>query len=66
MSQGTKRRKQAKILTTIETRYTTDHYGPRVEENEGQRRIRGSHDRAEILKYVVTIRRNNVLCISSS
>ena len=66
MSQGAKRRKQAKILTTIETRYTTDRHGPRIEEDEGQRRRHGSEDWAEILKDVVTIRRNNVFCIASS
>jgi hypothetical protein len=37
---------------------------PRVEEDEGWRHKRSSEDRAEILNYVVTIRRNNILWIA--
>ena len=32
--QGTKKRRQARILTTIEERYNTDRQWPRVEEDE--------------------------------
>ena len=55
MSQGTKQQKQAKVLTAVEQRNKTDRHGPRVEEDEGRRRKHGCEDRAEVLKYVVTI-----------
>jgi hypothetical protein len=48
-------RRQARILTTIEERYSTDHYRPRIEEYEGRRHKNGGEKRAKILKYVVTI-----------
>jgi hypothetical protein len=48
--QGTKGRRLAVILTTIEKRYSTDHHGPCVEEDEGWRRDRGRKGRAKIFK----------------
>jgi hypothetical protein len=58
-----KRQAEMLVLTTITKRYKADHHGPRVEEDEGWRRKRRREIRAEILKYVVTIRRNNVLWV---
>jgi hypothetical protein len=66
MSQVTKGRRQARILTKIEERYSTDHHGPRGEEDKTWRHKRGRGGRAKILKYVVTIRRNNVIWIAFS
>ena len=54
-------RRQARTLTAIEERYNTDHQGPRVEEEDGRQHTRISVARAKILKYVVTMYRNNVL-----
>jgi hypothetical protein len=63
--QGTKKRRQARRRTTIKERYSADRHGPREEEDECQRRIHDSQERAEIFKYIVTVRRNNVLLIAS-
>ena len=63
--QGTKTRRQARILTTIEERYDTDRHGPRIDEDECYRRIHGRGGGAKILKNVVTVRRNNVFWIAS-
>ena len=64
MGQGTKRRRQAKTLTTIEERYNPDHQGPRVDEEEGRQHTCIRESRAEILIYGVTMYRNNVLWIA--
>ena len=61
MSQGTKRRLQAKTLTTIEERYNTKHQGPRNEEEVGGQHTCTRGGRAEILEYGVTMYRNDVL-----
>jgi hypothetical protein len=66
MSQGAKGHRKARILTTIEERYSTNDHGPREKEEVGRQHNHKREARAEILKYVVTIRRNNVLWIASS
>ena len=57
-------RRQARTLAAIEERYDTNHQGPRVEEEDGRQHTRINKGRAEILKYGVTIYRNNVLWIA--
>jgi hypothetical protein len=64
MGQGTKGRREARTLTTIEERYNTDRQGPRPEEEDGRQHRRIREGRAEILKYGVTMYRNDVLWIA--
>jgi hypothetical protein len=65
MSHRTKERRKARTLTAIDERYATDHHRPREEEDEGLRHQRIREDGAKILKYDVTMKRNNVLCVAS-
>jgi hypothetical protein len=64
MSHSTKERRETSTLTTIDERYTTDHHGPHVEEDDALYHNRIRVDRAIILKYGVTVQRNNVLCVT--
>jgi hypothetical protein len=63
MGQSTKGKRQARTLTAIEERYKADGQGPGIEEEEGRHHERIIEGRAKILKYNVTVCRNNVLWI---
>jgi hypothetical protein len=62
---GPRGRSQAKTLTRVKERYSTYRYRPCGEEDKAQRRNHHREIRAKVLKYVVTIRRNNILWIAS-
>ena len=64
MSCGIKGRRQARMLTAINERYTADRHGPCVVQVEGLRHEYNGETGAEVLEYVVTMSRNNVLCIA--
>jgi hypothetical protein len=61
MSSCTKSGSNLRIFTTVEEGYSADRHGPRKKEEEGGQCNLGRDERANILEYVVTIRRNNVL-----
>ena len=65
MSGGAKGRSedQARILTAINERYTTNRHRPCIVEEEGRWRHHNGEAGAEILEYVITVSRNNVLYI---
>jgi hypothetical protein len=63
MSHGAKGRRKASTLTTIDERYTTDHQGPSIEEDESLYHKRIREGRAIILEYGITMQRHNVLCV---
>jgi hypothetical protein len=65
MSRGIKELKQARSLTTIDKGHTTDHNRPEEEEGNGLVHRCNIVGGADILKYVVTTIRNNVLCVIS-
>jgi hypothetical protein len=65
MSHDTKEQRKARTLTTIHSRYTTDHYGPRIEKDKGLWHDMVVIKGAKILKYVVTIYRYDILCVET-
>jgi hypothetical protein len=64
MDRGIKGRRHARTLTTIEERYNTNRQGPRTEKEEGRQHTTIRESRAEILKYGVTVYRNDILWIA--
>lgn len=65
MSHRTKERRKSRTPTTIDERYAAEHHRPREEEDKGFRHQRIREDWAKILKYDITMERNNVLCVAS-
>jgi len=53
------------MLTTVDEGYTTDDYGPCEEEQVSRPHVHNGIVRTEILEYIVTMPRNNDLCVTN-
>lgn len=57
--------REGRSLTTIDKGHKTDHQGPHCEEQDGLYHKRTGENRADILKYGETMKRNYVLWVAS-